>query len=150
MPAIPVAGENCGYAGEEPLSVAEVTPGQRGSPLTCPWGSADGIYHIYCFDWKPSRKSALKPCSTRREAGRRAMLQPLSSPPYLSWLSDWKRSPITLFPTTTAPANKRWKAHLFLLSEIFLWHIRTLVYMTITCKKCLSVYSTSVNGFKPI
>lgn len=33
--------------------------------------------------------------------------------PNLSWLSDWKRSPITLFPTTPASVNKRWKAHLY-------------------------------------
>lgn len=47
----------------------------------------------------------LTPSPEGEGTGRRA--PPLSAPPYLSWLSDWKRSPITLFPTTTAPANKR-------------------------------------------
>lgn len=50
MSAIPIVGKNHGYAGEEPLSIAEVILGQRGSPLTYPWGSADDIYHIYCLD----------------------------------------------------------------------------------------------------
>lgn len=73
MSAIPIMDENRGFAGEEPLSVTEVTLGQRASPLTYPWGLADGIYHIYCLDWKPSQKSDSELCSTRREAGRRAM-----------------------------------------------------------------------------